>query len=522
MNGKRHEHLFGPRNGERHEIPSEVAKVFLTVYKPNKEFEGKLDKLKNGGELSVFYHLDEDGKVKHLGLSRNYRLPYKHNVASAVRQQGKDIEGNPAEGRDMIEILFGYIDDKQSLKGRVQVGHAFCTDTIQEASITTESGVLGQPQASYTPLYLKQGNQGTYASYDDEDVEIAGRKRYRIHTDQTKVEMPQGNGNGKVMTNLKLLPAGNEFQVSVAVHNLKPCEIGLLLSALTFHNTATAHHSIGMGKSFGFGKLEVSNVSFQGLKGEDAQHYLRAFEEVLCRFTWNVQHRDWSQTEQVKTLVAIASDHCSPQELRLMSLEEYGESKKSKNYGRLSEPNVTVAGFFSRELEEAQRLQEQRRLEESRRQEERRKAEEEEKRMQQRQQQAGALKAEAQTLLNAAQYQEAKRKCDEAKALNPDIAIRELEERINTMLNAGNETIEQFAQGLKIASVNAFAGNCEKRKKAGNVFQPSDMDVLAEYIKGNMPVANKKEWATLGKWGRLRQTLGEEMAKALFNKINNL
>lgn len=90
---------------------------------------------------------------------------------------------------------------------------------------------------------------------------MAGRKRYRVHAPHSLTEMPEGNGNENVMTLMKLLPAGQTFKLQISVHNLRPIEVGALLSALTFHGTEGPCHNIGQGKSFGFGSLRIKNLN---------------------------------------------------------------------------------------------------------------------------------------------------------------------------------------------------------------------------------------------------------------------
>lgn len=353
MHSKKHEHLFGPKSGEIYIVPSEVEKKFRTIYKPNRDFEKKWIMLKHGGELPVFFHLDKNGEVKHLGFSKNYRLPYLKHVEEGARQTFKDCNGHKAEGYDMIETLFGYTSNSKgtnSLKGRVQFGHAFSPDVIDDDSLFEVKGVLGQPQASFTPLYLKPNAGGRFASYNDDNLEIAGRKRYRVHANDVITNIPTGNDNEKVMSTLKLIPAGHTFELVIAVHNLKPAETGLLLSALTFHNTSAAHHNLGMAKSYGYGKIAVEDIHLEGFVSNDVTSYLKAFEWLMCNFTVNTQSLDWSQTEQIRKLISIAADHRD--KLDIMTLDDYKEAKKDANFNQVTdmmkEKPVTIKGFVTR------------------------------------------------------------------------------------------------------------------------------------------------------------------------------
>lgn len=479
MNSKKHEHLFGPIDkNTTHIISTKVINAFLSVYKPNKDFENKLKKLKEGEKLPVFYHLDEEDKVKHLGLSKNYRLPYKHRVSDLIKQEYKDINGQNTEGLDMVETLFGYTENSTALKGRVCISHAFCTKNIPDQSFEEKSGVMGQPQASFTPLYLKQNKFNHYVSYNDAQ-EIAGRKRYRTHANNYITQIPAGNGNEKTITKLTLLPIDNDFEVAIAVHNLKPCEIGLILSALTFHNTQKAHHNIGMGKSFGYGKVEVSNIRLEGLANTTVEHYLMKFEKVLREFTKNTQMKEWSETEQVKMLVAMALDHKI--DLELMTLDEYTEAKKDANYSHLSEPTVDNIGLVlvnnSKLIEQINICIEQNKFEEAHKILKELEGQDEVTKLQARIlektkqmnydsniSKADELAKEAKTFYDAKDYQNAKAKYEEAHNLgvkNFDVDIQKCEQ----VISMTGQTFEEYLEKAKMQSIGAFTGYIKKWTK---------------------------------------------------------
>ena len=336
INRKEIEYLFPIERLPEIKLNDEVKKAFITTHKPTPLFEKYyLPKLKKGEEIPVFFLQLDNGEVHSLGLSRMYRYPYKNSVASGVYQIG-NVQV------DLCNAIFGYSKNSDSLKGRVHIGNAFANRPINDDELIDEKkGVLGQPKASYYPLYLKH-NQEKYSTYDSKKIELAGRKRYRIRPDNKVVDPPTGNDNEKVLTHFKPLPSNENFTLKITVHNLLPIEIGGLLSALTFHNHSNVSHNIGLAKSYGYGKIQCKVVSLSGFK-YNFDDYLRIFEEEMSTFTYSRQKTLWKDTEQVKQLFAIASDHTNEDEMKIMELDEYKEFKRNKSpLPRLKEKVVQV------------------------------------------------------------------------------------------------------------------------------------------------------------------------------------
>lgn len=262
----------------------------------------------------------EKGKIQTMGITRMYRYPYKYSVSQLVG----DAHLKEKTSLDMAECIFGCINRNghdKALRGRVQVGNAFMDHPIDNSGLSDEvKGVLGQPQASYYPLYLDQRGRVSYSTYDTDGARIAGRKRYRVHASLEK-ELPQGNDNVNTLTQFRPLKAGQKFSFKIRVHNLRPVEIGALLSALTFHETKTAHHNFGLAKSFGYGKLQLDAVSLHGL-AKTKKEYMQEFEAYMNGFVG-----DWVGSQQIQQLVRIASDHIDG--IKMMNLKEYGYFKEN-------------------------------------------------------------------------------------------------------------------------------------------------------------------------------------------------
>ncbi|MCQ2259189.1 MAG: TIGR03986 family CRISPR-associated RAMP protein [Bacteroidaceae bacterium] len=332
MNGKNHEYLFSLEQGDEIIVSDEVFRAFESVHQRTEYYGGRngengflKKRLHSGKEIPVFF-VAEGKDIKAIGITKMLRYPYTYSVKDAVANSRiVPIDENKP---DLPETIFGYTKGHMSLRGRVQVGHAFCNSNIDDEHLLRISGVLGGPSASYYPLYLQPGN-GKYNSYADKGVQIAGRKRYRITSGHETLSLPIGNENERVMTHFNAIPQGQTFRCRIALHNLRKLEIGALLSSLTMGNTPNTYHNIGMAKSFGFGKIKC-DVTLSGLQ-YSVEEYIRAFEMELMERGFNV-----TNNSSLNTLVAIASEH-SADDMQMMSLDEYTENKKNSNFSMLKE-----------------------------------------------------------------------------------------------------------------------------------------------------------------------------------------
>lgn len=338
MHNKKHEYLFPCTTSKKMQVSSSVKQAFLTVHKPTPLFETYyLNNLKEGIEIPVFFLTDSNEKVHSIGLSRMYRYPYEKNVGAGIKQAYYNKEGQPLpKGRDLCQTIWGYVDKNQAIKGRVHIGNAFIDDEhlIGDEELNGPvSGVLGEPAASYYPLYLKQTG-GKYQTYDNPEMEIAGRKRYRIHKGDTVTPLPKGNGNEKVVSTFRPLPSGLNFNFRISVHNLRKIEIGALLSSLTFHQSK-AFHNMGLAKGYGYGKVDCYIDAMNGFTFQK-EEYLHAFENELSHFLYNINRPLWADTDQVNTLVKIANEH-DDTDLKMMTLDEYNNYKNNKAFDTLKE-----------------------------------------------------------------------------------------------------------------------------------------------------------------------------------------
>ncbi|WP_259015107.1 TIGR03986 family type III CRISPR-associated RAMP protein [Emticicia fluvialis] len=278
-------------------------------------------KLENNQRIPIFYSKDSQGKLKHFGLAFMYKLPFEYSI-----HEIKPIAGYNKGGVDLAELIFGYSKNKESLKGRVMISHAFSENAVP---LELRREIFGSPKASYYPFYLKQfktahDGKTEYYTYQNNESSLRGYKRY-----PTQKGIPTGlfdaryseeqRKNFTVFSSFIPLKEGTEFTCKIRFHNLKKAEIGALISSLTFHGDTNQYsHSLGAAKPFGYGKVKVKIVKYQDLKF-DASEYLKSFEDLIGE--------DKLFSEPVRQLLAMASAN---ENLSYPKLEEFVTIKNNE------------------------------------------------------------------------------------------------------------------------------------------------------------------------------------------------
>jgi CRISPR-associated protein (TIGR03986 family) len=312
--------FFEDGNKIERKVDSKVIDNFLFAYYEHDKTKWSPDwkvwrqKLTNGNRVPVFFQKDGD-EIIHLGLSYLYKLPYKYSVRDSIRglQKTGDL--------DMSEAIFGHVQKNNALKGRVTFSHAFATVAEEDES---KREVLAAPKASYYPNYIRQELRNgsiargrTYQTFMDTRAAIAGWKRYPIRSN-----VSSNAGTDNVKTRFVPLKTGAQFKCTIHYHNLRPIELGALLSSLTFHGSTDTYHSIGMAKPLGYGKIKLSideaeNIQIEKLMGE--------FEAYMNS---ELKHEEpkWHQSPQITELVTMAQEHQNV-DLSYMGLQEHVVAK---------------------------------------------------------------------------------------------------------------------------------------------------------------------------------------------------
>ena len=248
---------------------------------------------KNKVKIPVFFRV-ANNVVKHFGFSKLYRLNNGHYIKESETMKYH----NSVKKLDFVTSLFGETSENRNyaLKGRVFVSHALIDSDFQ--LLENRKLVLSSPKSSFYPAYLTQPEQindaNPYKTYVSDNFEIRGYKRYPVHN---RIKQADINDNTEILSFIRPLDKGLKFKGKIRYHNLKPAEIGGLISALTFHGNKGLYHSIGSAKPYGYGKIIFS------LPVENWNKYLSEFENELIKHKPN-----WLNSDQIKELFSMAKN----------------------------------------------------------------------------------------------------------------------------------------------------------------------------------------------------------------------
>lgn len=350
--GKWKEFIFPDEIDYTIELDEEVYSQYKSLYKDSPDWAFRFKDIDTKG-MPVFLRVDR-GKLIDFGLTFMYKVPYTNtpkDLTSKYELQKDDKNYRP----DLAECIFGYISKKDSLKGRVQFSN-FVSENAEEDQACCL--VLNGPKASYYPIYIRQenGRNGFVNAYQNyNNGEIAGRKRYLLRdtTWQRKAE------SDKVNTVINPLKAGSQFKGTIHFHNLRPEELGALLSALTFHGNPQCHHQLGQAKPYGFGKVTVTldsirTPSYAEYPLREDSFYMALFEKKMCAF-----HPAWRHENAITELLTIAAHAVKGNDAKyqymIMGMEkdanEFDHAKKAKLYledfSRRIGKSVTPASLYA-------------------------------------------------------------------------------------------------------------------------------------------------------------------------------
>jgi len=347
MQNKEHEFYFKiPTDPIKvYNIP-EAMKNFLFVYEHEVKSESwrfwktkikNLDHDPTFADLSaelcyapVFYTI-EDKKISSMGLAFLHRELYTNSIHDFLDANHK------SDDFDLAQCIFGTSD--HDLKGRVQFSPAFVEMNGKAIAHNSDKIILGSPKPTFYPFYLKQDKNSKFAStFSDDEGKINGWKRYLVHDRFTITKFEKWNK--KIGIEINPLPEGVTFTTKIRFHNLKPQELGALLSALTFHNNSDkCFHLIGMAKPLGYGKLKLTDIkiSVPG-KTDKLTDYMELFEKELCREV-SSSFDEWKK--DITPLLAIATGNYN----KAIHYPGQGKEKPFEDFKAIKNKDQSIADF---------------------------------------------------------------------------------------------------------------------------------------------------------------------------------
>lgn len=368
--GKFYEFVFGEKT-KKDPIPvsRELFDQYKFIYqrKDNAEEWNRISQELNSKKgVPVFFRKkDESEELRDFGFALLYKEVYKNRPIDILPDKHRE-----SEGLDFAQAIFGYVADKggKALKGRVHFSHAFAEEETVKVMEPVRL-ILNSPKASFFPIYIDQ-NGTTQNSYDTAGARLKGWKRY--HVQERVWNNPKDDKvSESVYSTITPLKEGATFRGKVRFHNLRPVELGALLSALTFHgNEQECFHQLGQAKPYGYGlcryKVELNLPASE----HDTTYYMGLFEQMMS------ETMDWHKTAQVQELCLLAHEKAGQEVARYMSLKnergdnEFAQAKKEKSYlpyySKILGTTFTVKSLISEEIKaadaEAKRIAEEARV----------------------------------------------------------------------------------------------------------------------------------------------------------------
>lgn len=272
----------------RHEVSEEIIRHFQTdeqitkwqtdAYKKDEPSFGSRHKHGYLRDMEpVFFLLDKDGKIRFLGRTQMFRLPYNASPFNFVPERLRDYSIT-----DIAEAIFGYVDGKKP-RDTARAGRVFISDAKyktdkngiwykgnQEDTVTPQ--ILASPKPTTFQHYLvqpqetnaQQKNLKHYASKPVEETVIRGHKLYwhkgnvskeQIEAQETKEEIEKKRSQ---YTKIKPIKSGVSFEFSLHFENLSDVELGALMWILDIGQDDQYRLKLGMGKPLGMGAVKIA------------------------------------------------------------------------------------------------------------------------------------------------------------------------------------------------------------------------------------------------------------------------
>lgn len=512
--GKFYDFVFKKMQNENIRLVSdEDFKKYESIYSKSVDWKLWINKITSSG-IPVFFRLDEQNEIYDWGLAFLYKLPYENTPYETLPPE------HHCNDYDLADCMFGTNDKENSIKGRVSFGHALCIEQSPEVVGNAVRLVLSSPKASYYPTYIKQtgrnGNVDTYETYND--GVISGWKRYPVRRDVWGVS----TGSDQLDTILYPLRKNTRFVSTVRFHNLKLCELGALLSALSFHGNEDCFHQLGQGKPFGYGKVKMSlalRINDERYGKYSKEVFMACFEDTMANENFSIID------DSVCRLIAMARANVTGQAYEYMGMSntprdnEFLQAKQHRNYllpFEESQGSLTllypqycdaVAEMKGISIKIKEKAAEEKRFQEQ---------EAENKRLEMKCLQQ-KMKDEALALAQKGNYVAAIEKYEHAYLVQPEESIQWYIKDCKDKL----EALKKYEIGLDellakaVSSVPAFTTSLKKWMKINiYVLNDEDKQKIKDYfiaIYQQLKKSDRKKWDNKKLWDELNDLLGDNL-----------
>ena len=331
-------------------VTKEVLDNFQKAHESNQNLEKTLGEINSNTPTPVFFLNNQRGDVTDMGLTQMFRVPYRHSLHDAIGFSAADHHDQSR--LDFCEALFGLIQDGDenhpaSLRSRLGFGLALATKAAPHPDQRGIDVVLNEPKPSFYPAYISPDKNENANTLMSKEPQLAGWKRYPVRTETTSQDTNAGT-NDNIGSKLFPLQKGATFEGDITLHNIHPEELGGVLWALTWGQQANLRHSLGMGRPFGFGSLNIEVIQLDLRHNSDANQdkklrspqdqatMTEAIQELMQSFAQAMELgvKNWARSEQMNELLAMANPALGDQaqatnQLHHMPLADFAKIKRA-------------------------------------------------------------------------------------------------------------------------------------------------------------------------------------------------
>lgn len=211
-----------------------------------------------------FYIIDKSESVSYFGKCPYLRIFFAKSIRDCIKV------GYSQYGIDYANAIYGYTVDsdcdgplqneEKNFKSRVSFSDVICesANVIEGVKYL----ILSSPKPTSYTHYLMQRdvyNDDKLITYNNRDAEIRGNKFYWMKNFNINRYDNISKQQQNVATNIKnVLDRNSKFKGRIYFENLANDELGLLLLSLKYNSITK--ESIGMGKPYGFGRININKV----------------------------------------------------------------------------------------------------------------------------------------------------------------------------------------------------------------------------------------------------------------------
>lgn len=281
LGNKQVHYLIFDKNSEQN---FKVSKKVVAEYEVNVQYRNSHEKRlfdieeNKGNSIAAFSKIDDKNKpvfykvnleetqIEVMGFTPYLKIPYKNSIRKGVLEESGDQI-------DYAKSLFGMTEPK-AYKSRLMFDNLELQTRNEENTDSFELP-LTNPKATSFQLYLKQPDDSLnkLKTYNDDDFELRGYKFYYLKENHHLPIIDQ-RASKNYLTTIKPITDAT-FKGKIYFKNLHEDELGLLLMSLKPFKTS--FDSIGQGKPFGFGKV---NIQISEVIIEDKDSLDNEFDDV--------------------------------------------------------------------------------------------------------------------------------------------------------------------------------------------------------------------------------------------------